>query len=289
MKIIRSILDLKAARLRMRGSLGFVATMGYLHEGHLSLVRRARAENDLTAVSIFVNPTQFLPHEDFKTYPRDEGRDLELLEKEAADLVFLPEARDIYPAGYGTFINVEGLSSVLEGARRPGHFRGVATVVAKLFNLVEPMRAYFGQKDAQQVLVIKKMVADLNMNLEIVVCPTIREQNGLAMSSRNVYLTPEERRHARVLPQALFAAQESLRAGERNGDRLRHRMRQIIETVPGVRIDYVSVADPETLVELEHITGTALASLAVNFGHTRLIDNVLLDGSKNLTSSWKAG
>ncbi len=289
MKIIRSILDLKAARLRMRGSLGFVATMGYLHEGHLSLVRRARAENDLTAVSIFVNPTQFLPHEDFKTYPRDEGRDLELLEKEAADLVFLPEARDIYPAGYGTFINVEGLSSVLEGARRPGHFRGVATVVAKLFNLVEPIRAYFGQKDAQQVLVIKKMVADLNMNLEIVVCPTIREQNGLAMSSRNVYLTPEERRHARVLPQALFAAQESLRAGERNGDGLRHRMRQIIETVPGVQIDYVSVADPETLVELEHITGTALASLAVNFGHTRLIDNVLLDGSKNLTSSWKAG
>lgn len=276
MKIVRSIPDLKATRRLMPGSLGFVPAMGYLHEGHLSLVRRARAENDHTAVSIFVNPTQFLPNEDFKTYPRDEARDLALLEKEAADLVFLPEVRAMYPDGHGTFVNVEGLSSVLEGARRPGHFRGVATVVAKLFNLAEPTRAYFGQKDAQQVLVIKKMVADLNMNLEIIVCPTIREENGLAMSSRNVYLTPEERRHACIIPQALFAARELLLAGERNGDRLRRRMRQIIETVPGVQIDYVSVADPETLVELEQVTKTALASLAVNFGHIRLIDNVIL-------------
>lgn len=276
MKIVRSIPDLKAARRILPGSLGFVPTMGYLHEGHLSLVRRARAENDSTAVSIFVNPTQFLPDEDFKTYPRDEARDLALLEKEATDLVFLPEVRDMYPDGHGTFVNVEGLSSVLEGARRPGHFRGVATVVAKLFNLVEPTRAYFGQKDAQQVLVLKKMVADLNMNLEIIVCPTLREETGLAMSSRNVYLTPEERRHAGILPQALFAARELLLAGERNGDSLRRRMRQIIETVPGVRIDYVSVADPETLVELEQVTRTALASLAVNFGPIRLIDNILL-------------
>ncbi len=288
MKIVRSIPDLKAARRTLPGSLGFVPTMGYLHEGHLSLVRHARAENDHTAVSIFVNPTQFLPNEDFKTYPRDEAQDLALLEKEAADLVFLPEVRDMYPDGYGTFVNVEGLSSVLEGARRPGHFRGVATVVAKLFNLVEPTRAYFGQKDAQQVLVLKKMVADLNMNLEIIVCPTLREKTGLAMSSRNVYLTPEERHHACIIPQALFAARELLLAGERNGDSLRRRMRQMIETVPGVRIDYVSVADPETLVELEQVTKTALASLAVNFGPIRLIDNIILGGLKNSASSCKA-
>ena len=277
MKIVRSIPDLKAVRRALRGSLGFVPTMGYLHEGHLSLVRRAKTENDFTAVSIFVNPTQFLPHEDFKTYPRNERLDLELLETEGADLVFLPEVRDMYPAGHRTFIDVEGLSSVLEGASRPGHFRGVVTVVAKLFNLTQPTRAYFGQKDAQQVSVIKKMGVDLNMDVEIIVCPTIREENGLAMSSRNVYLTPEDRRHASILSQALLAAQELLRAGERNGDRLRHRMRQVIETVPGVEIDYVSVADPETLVEVEHVTKTALASLAVCFGHIRLIDNIILD------------
>ena len=277
MKIVRSIPDLKAVRRSLRGSLGFVPTMGFLHEGHLSLVRRARAENDFTAVSIFVNPAQFLPHEDFKTYPRDESRDLDLLEKEGADLVFLPEVRDMYPAGHRTFIDVEGLSSVLEGARRPGHFRGVVTVVAKLFNLTQPTRAYFGQKDAQQVSVIKKMVADLNMDVEITVCPTIREKTGLAMSSRNVYLTSEDRRHASILSKALLAARELLLAGERSGDRLRHRMRQIIETVPGVKIDYVSVADPETLVEVEQVTTTALASLAVRFGPIRLIDNVILD------------
>lgn len=277
MKIVRSIPDLKALRRTWPGSLGFVPTMGYLHEGHLSLVRRAKVENDLTAVSIFVNPTQFLPHEDFQTYPRDERRDLELLEREGADLVFLPEVRDMYPAGYRTFIEVEGLSSVLEGASRPGHFRGVVTVVAKLFNLMQPTRAYFGQKDAQQVSVIKKMVIDLNLGVEIIVCPTIREKDGLAMSSRNVYLTPEDRRHARILSQALSAARELLLAGERNGDRLRHQIRQIIETVPGVKIDYVSVADPETLVEVEQVTQTALASLAVHFGHVRLIDNILLD------------
>ena len=277
MKIVRSIPDLKAVRRTLRGPVGFVPTMGYLHEGHLSLVRRARAENDFTAVSIFVNPTQFLPHEDFKTYPRDERRDLELLEKEGADLVFLPEVRDMYPAGHRTSIDVEGLSGVLEGASRPGHFRGVVTVVAKLFNLTQPTRAYFGQKDAQQVSVIKKMVADLNMDVEIIVCPTIRERNGLAMSSRNVYLTSEDRRYASILSQALLAARELLLAGERNGDQLRHRMRQIIETVPGVKIDYVSVADPETLVEVEQVTSTALASLAVRFGPIRLIDNITLD------------
>jgi len=277
MKIVRSIPDLKAARRTMQGSLGCVPTMGYLHEGHLSLVRRAKAENDNTAVSIFVNPTQFLPNEDFKTYPRDERRDLTLLEKEAVDLVFLPEVRDMYSEDHRTFVIIEGLSDVLEGAIRPGHFRGVATVVAKLFNLMEPTGAYFGQKDAQQVLVIKKMVVDLNMNLKIIACPTIREEDGLAMSSRNVYLNPDERRKARIIPQALLAARELWLAGERNADILRHRMRQMIEGVAGARIDYVSVADPETLAELGQDTRAALASLAVKFGRTRLIDNVILD------------
>ena len=278
MRVVRSIPNLKAARRETQGSLGFVPTMGYLHEGHLSLVRRAKAENDYGVVSIFVNPTQFLPNEDFRAYPRDEGRDLALLEKEGVDLVFLPEVKDIYPDDSSTFVIVEGVSNVLEGASRPSHFRGVATVVTKLFNLVEPTRAYFGQKDAQQALVIKKMVADLDMNLELIVCPTIREEDGLAMSSRNIFLNPEERRSALVLSRALFAAQERWLAGERDGETLRRLMRQIIERVPGVQIDYISVADPITLTELERIKDSALASLAVKIGRTRLIDNVILSG-----------
>lgn len=278
MRVVRSIPNLKAARREIQGSLGFVPTMGSLHEGHLSLVRRAKAENDYGAVSIFVNPTQFLPNEDFRAYPRDEGRDLALLEKEGIDLVFLPEVKDIYPDDSSTFVIVEGLSNVLEGASRPSHFRGVATVVTKLFNLVEPTCAYFGQKDAQQALVIKKMVADLDMNLELIVCPTIREEDGLAMSSRNIFLNAEERRSALVLSHALFAAQERWLAGERDGETLRRLMRQMIERVPGVQIDYISVADPITLTELERIKDSALASLAVKIGRTRLIDNVILSG-----------
>ena len=276
MRIVRSIPNLKAWRREIQGSLGFVPTMGYLHEGHLSLVRRAKAENDCVAVSIFVNPTQFLPNEDFRTYPRNEERDLALLEKEGVDLVFLPEVKEMYPDDSCTFVTVEGLSNVLEGAFRPSHFRGVATVVTKLFNLVEPTRAYFGQKDAQQVVVMKKMVADLHMNLEVIACPTIREEDGLAMSSRNVYLNPEERRSALVIYRALSAAQELWLAGERDGEALRHRMRQMIESVPGVQIDYISVADPTTLTELERIKESALASLAVKIGRTRLIDNLIL-------------
>jgi pantoate--beta-alanine ligase len=278
MRVVRSIPNLKAARREIQGSLGFVPTMGYLHEGHLSLVRRAKAENDYGVVSIFVNPTQFLPNEDFRAYPRDEGRDLALLEKAGIDLVFLPEVKDIYPDDSSTFVIVEGVSNVLEGASRPSHFRGVATVVTKLFNLVEPTRAYFGQKDAQQALVIKKMVADLDMNLELIVCPTIREEDGLAMSSRNIFLNAEERRSALVLSRALFAAQERWLAGERDGETLRRLMRQMIERVPGVQIDYISVADPITLTELERIKDSALASLAVKIGRTRLIDNVILSG-----------
>jgi len=276
LKVIRSLRELKSERRRIKGSVGFVPTMGYLHEGHLSLVRRSKAENDFTLVSIFVNPTQFLPNEDFKTYPRDEQRDLVLLEMEGADLVFLPAVEEMYARDSYTFIDLQGLSEVLEGASRPGHFRGVATVVAKLFNLTEPTRAYFGQKDAQQALVIQKMVADLNMNLEIIVCPTIREEDGLAMSSRNVYLKPEERQTAKVIPRAIFLAQELWEAGERDAETIRRRMRQIIESAPGAEIDYVSIADPETLTELEKIGGKALVSLAMKIGSVRLIDNVTL-------------
>ncbi len=275
MKIVRSIADLKLERRKIGGSLGFVPTMGFLHEGHLSLVRQAKAENDCTAVSIFVNPTQFLPHEDFEAYPRDEKRDLDLLEKEGADLIFIPGVEAMYPEGHCTFIDVECLNNILEGSFRPGHFRGVATICAKLFNLVEPTRAYFGQKDAQQVLVIKKMVADLDMNLDVIACPTIREEDGLAMSSRNVYLNPEQRRNARVLSQALFEARDLWVSGERNAGVLRRRMTERIGAVPGVTIDYVSLADAATMTELERVNGSAVASLAVRFGQVRLIDNVI--------------
>ena len=279
MVVVHSIPDLKAKRREIRGSLGFVPTMGFLHAGHLSLVRRARDENDHVAVSIFVNPIQFLPNEDFQAYPRDEERDLALLKEAGTDLVFVPDVSAMYPEGTCTFVEVEGLSRVIEGAFRPGHFRGVATVVTKLFNLVEPARAYFGQKDAQQVLVIKKMAADLNMNLEVVVCPTIREADGLAMSSRNVYLSPEQRRSARVISQALFAARDRWVAGERDGEALRDLMRKKIASVPGIQIDYVSLADPENLTELERAGESALALLAVRIGGVRLIDNMIMGQS----------
>ena len=226
-----------------------------------------------------MNPIQFLPNEDFKAYPRDEERDLALLEKAGTDLVFLPNVSDMYPDGTCTSVEVEGLSQVLEGAFRPGHFRGVSTVVTKLFNLLEPTRAYFGQKDAQQVLVIKRMVADLNMNLEVVVCPTIREKDGLAMSSRNVYLSPEQRRSALVISQALFAARDRWRAGERGGNFLRNLMRKMIERAPGIRIDYVSLADPQNLTELERAGESAIALLAVRIGPVRLIDNMIFGKS----------
>jgi pantoate--beta-alanine ligase len=277
MKVVRSISDLKAARKTFPGPVGFVPTMGSLHEGHLSLVRRSREENDHTTASIFVNPTQFLPHEDFRTYPRNEEKDLALLQKAGADLVFLPEVKQIYPEDHCTFVNVEGISNLLEGTFRPGHFRGVATVVAKLFNLMEPTRSYFGQKDAQQLRVIRKMVTDLNMNLEVIACPTIREEDGLAMSSRNIYLKSEDRRAAMVIPRALFAARDLWLSGECDGKILRHQIRQMISEVSGAEIDYVSIADPITLTEVERATEGALISLAVKIGGVRLIDNVILE------------
>lgn len=279
MQVVTTVQELRTARRKMPGPVGLVPTMGYLHEGHLSLVRRARAENAQVVATIFVNPTQFGPHEDFARYPRDVPRDLAMLEKEGTDLVFVPPVEEMYPTGFRTYVNVEEITARLEGAARPGHFRGVATVVCKLFNLVQPQRAYFGQKDAQQLVVIRRMARDLDFDLEIVPCPTVREPDGLAMSSRNVYLNPEERRAATVLYRALTAAQARYQAGERDAEALRRVMREVLAAEPLARVDYVSVAEPETLTELTQVSGTALASLAVYIGTTRLIDNVLLEAS----------
>ncbi len=276
MRVVHTIAEARAVRRALPGTWGFVPTMGYLHEGHLSLVRRARAENDRVAVSIFVNPTQFGPHEDYARYPRDLERDLRLLEPLGVDLVFVPSVEEMYPPGFQTWVIVEEVSRPLEGASRPGHFRGVATVVAKLFNILQPDRAYFGQKDAQQTVVIRRMVQDLNIPVEIVICPTVREPDGLAMSSRNTYLSPEERRAATVLFRALQAAKARYEAGERDAEGLREAMREVIRAEPLARIDYVSVAHPETLQELERVEGPALLSLAVYIGTTRLIDNLML-------------
>lgn len=276
MKVLSSINSFKEARHKVGGTVGFVPTMGYLHEGHLALMRQAKAENQIAVASIFVNPTQFGPKEDFAQYPRDPERDLALLERERVDLVFMPSSGEVYPQGSCTWVDVERVTEGLEGATRPGHFRGVATVVAKLLNIVEPTRAYFGQKDAQQVVVVKKMVADLNMNVEIVVVPTQREPDGLAMSSRNVYLNDSERQAALVLWKSLNLAQEVWSKGERRAENIRQQMLGLIQKEPLARIDYVSIADPERLEELAEIDQTALVSLAVYVGKTRLIDNIVL-------------
>jgi len=277
MEVIETIDEMKRLRQQLAEPVGFVPTMGYLHEGHLALVKRARAENTSVVVSIFVNPTQFGPREDFTKYPRDLEHDLALLEKEQADIVFMPSTNEMYPPQFNSWVEVGKLTERLEGASRPSHFRGVTTVVAKLFNIVQPTRAYFGQKDAQQLLVIKKMVADLNMNLEIVAVPTVREPDGLAMSSRNTYLKPEERRAATVLHEALTLAQQLWSQGERDAERLRQEMTALIEKEPLATIDYVSVADAQTLDELDTVNPPALVSLAVKIGKTRLIDNVVLE------------
>jgi len=276
MKIIDKIDAMKKLRRELAEPVGFVPTMGYLHEGHLALVRRAKAENPSVVVSIFVNPTQFGPQEDFGSYPRDTKRDLSLLQKEGTDVVFMPSVAEMYPGQFSSWVEVGKVTERLEGASRPGHFRGVTTVCAKLFNIVQPTRAYFGQKDAQQALVIKKMVADLNMNLEIVTVPTVREPDGLAMSSRNTYLNPEERRAAVVLYQALSLAQKLWSQGEKDAQRLRDEMIGVIQKQPLAKIDYVSVANAETLDELDTVNPPALVSLAVKIGRTRLIDNVVL-------------
>lgn len=277
MKVIRSIREMREARREMSGTVALVPTMGYLHKGHTSLIRQAILDGNSTiVVSIFVNPSQFGPGEDFTGYPRDEQRDRAVLECASAHIAFMPTTDEMYPAGYDTWVEVGSVTERLEGASRPGHFRGVATVCNKLFNIVQPTRAYFGQKDAQQVLVVKKMVSDLNLNLDIVVMPTVREPDGLAMSSRNEYLNPEERRAATVLYRSLVQAEQMYREGERNAGTIRDAMAGLIQTEPLAQIDYVSVADAGTLEELERIESPALASLAVRFGHTRLIDNTVL-------------
>lgn len=278
MNITGEIDDVRAARWTgSRLSWGLVPTMGYLHEGHLSLVRCARQENDRVSVSIFVNPAQFAPTEDLDAYPRDLERDLALLEAEGVDLVFTPQNSVIYPPDFQTTITVAEVAKPLEGASRPTHFQGVATVVAKLFNIFQPTRAYFGQKDAQQTVVVRQMVRDLNFNVAVIVCPTVREPDGLAMSSRNAYLSPAQRTAATILHRALTQATAAYAQGERNGDRLRRLMAETITADPLARLDYVSVADPVTLAELDHVTQRALFSTAVFFGKTRLIDNMLVE------------
>lgn len=250
--------------------------MGWLHDGHRSLIARSRAENATTVVTIFVNPRQFGDAADYTRYPRDTDADLRLCRSEGVDVVWLPDVEDVYPPGFDTTVSVGTVAKPLEGAARPGHFEGVATVVAILFSLVGAERAYFGQKDAQQVRVISRMAIDLALPTRVVPCPTVREPDGLAMSSRNVHLSPEERRAAPVLYQSLSAAQEAWAGGERDADRLRAMMAEVLAAEPLAAVDYVSCADPDTLAELRRVEGSALLSLAVRFGSTRLIDNVLL-------------
>lgn len=277
MDILQTPAEMRAWRAAHPGSLGLTPTMGYLHDGHLALARRSVAENDVSAASIFVNPAQFGPDEDYERYPRDEERDLALLRNAGIDAVYLPGVEAMYPDGYQTYVTVEGLAQGLEGASRPVHFRGVATVVTKLLNVVRPDRAYFGKKDAQQLRVIRRLVRDLDLPVEIVACETVREADGLAMSSRNAYLTPEQRAAASVLSRALRWAEELYADGVRDAESLRAGVRAVVGSEPLGELDYVSVADSETLAEVEgEVAGEGLLSLAVRFGAVRLIDNVTL-------------
>ncbi len=280
MKLVNKISDLKIiikSNKSMGKTIGFVPTMGYLHEGHLSLAKRSVQENDFTVMSIFVNPTQFGPNEDFERYPRDLERDLALAESVGVDIVFAPSVEEMYPEGYKTYVNVEDITGVLCGRSRPGHFRGVTTVVNKLFNIVEPDKAYFGQKDAQQVVVVKKMVKDLNMNLEVIACPIVREPDGLAMSSRNTYLSSEERKAALILSKSLFEAEELIKQGERSGKKIAEYIEGRIKTEKLAEIDYVEVVSADSLEKLEELKGSVLIALAVKFGKTRLIDNIIVE------------
>ena len=275
MRSVSTLEVLRSTRLSFAGTVGLVPTMGYLHEGHLSLIRRAREECDHIIVSIFVNPTQFGANEDLSKYPRDLERDLRLIEP-YTDLVWTPSAEDMYPQGYQTWVEVGALTQPLEGAMRPGHFRGVTTIVAKLFNAIQPQKAYFGQKDAQQAAVIRQMTRDLNFPIEIVVCPIMREADGLAMSSRNVYLDLKQRKAATVLFRSLSAAKEAYEQGERDAEKLRQGMKSVLASEPLAQMQYVSCADYDTLEELVVIKGKALLSMAVFLGKTRLIDNFVL-------------
>jgi pantoate--beta-alanine ligase len=278
MQVLTTVAAMRAAcrAVRQRGqTLGFVPTMGALHAGHLALIKAARAQCDVVAASIFVNPKQFGPNEDFAKYPRTFEQDCALLEAEGVELVFAPPVEEMYRPGAATIVEVEGVSDRLDGASRPGHFRGVATVVAKLFHIMGPGRAFFGQKDAVQVAVLRRMVRDLDFDLELVVCPTVREADGLALSSRNRYLSASERSQALVLSRALHAMLTSYQAGERTALRLLETGREVMATEPQVRIDYLTIVDPDTLLPLESASAGAMAAIAAHVGATRLIDNML--------------
>ena len=276
-EVVRTRAALRAALAGAARPVGLVPTMGWLHDGHRALMRQARAADATTVVTIFVNPRQFNVAADYTKYPRNEARDLAIAEAEGVDIVFAPDASEIYPPGFDTVVSVGAVARPLEGAARPGHFDGVATVVAILFDLVGAEHAYFGQKDAQQVMVIRQMARDLAIPTEVIACPTVREPDGLALSSRNVHLTAEERAAAPVLRRALLAARDRWEAGERSADALRDAMRETLAAEPLADVDYVSVADGTTLAELDRVDGPALLSLAVRFGTTRLIDNELLE------------
>ncbi|HET7167580.1 MAG TPA: pantoate--beta-alanine ligase [Candidatus Limnocylindrales bacterium] len=278
-RVVRSRAELRDALGDAPQPVGLVPTMGWLHEGHRALMRRAREDSGTTVVSIFVNPRQFNRSDDFRQYPRNEARDLDICAAEGVDLVFAPDVAEIYPPGFDTTVVVGAVARPLEGAARPGHFDGVATVVAILFGLVRADRAYFGQKDAQQVMVIRQMARDLAIGTDVIACPTVREPDGLAMSSRNVHLSPDQRTAAGVLRRALVAARDAWRGGERSGEALRATMLATLAEEPLAAVDYVSIADGVDLTELDVVDRPAIASLAVRFGTTRLIDNEVLDAS----------
>jgi pantoate--beta-alanine ligase len=279
MKIIASAKEMTSLSKEVRRSgrtTGFVPTMGALHQGHLSLVRAAREQTDIVVTSIFVNPTQFGPSEDFSKYPRTFEKDSAMLAEEKTDYIFSPSVEEMYPKDATTWVDVEELSGKLDGCSRPGHFRGVTTVVSKLFNIVQPDMAFFGQKDAAQVAVIRKMVRDLNLDVEIVVCPIVRESDGLAMSSRNAYLNPEQRKQALVLSQALKKVEKLAVQGERNSEKLIGAGKQVIAEEPSVRLDYFEIVNPDTLDPVADVNQGALVAVAAFVGTTRLIDNLLL-------------
>lgn len=275
MQVLRAIDEIKKFRNLVQKPVGFVPTMGYLHAGHISLVNLAKKENSVVIVSIFVNPKQFGPNEDFNQYPRNEKHDLEILKKAGVDAVFLPINEELYPVGHETFVSLEHLSTKLEGKSRPGHFNGVATIVTMLLNIIQPNKAYFGQKDAQQVTLIKKMVRDLFIPAEIIVGETLRESDGLAMSSRNVYLTIREREEAPIIFKSLLLAKDLFTRGESNAQKIKTAMENLISITTGI-VDYISIADRYTLEEMTEIEVKSLVSIAVIFGKTRLIDNIVL-------------
>jgi len=276
MLTVKRISDLRRERAGLPSPVGLVPTMGYLHAGHLSLVEKAADECASVLVSIFVNPTQFGPQEDYGSYPRDIPKDLKLLKQLGVHLVWIPKTGEMYPPGFQSWVEVDGLSRRLEGDMRPGHFKGVTTVVTKLFTAVQPDKAYFGQKDAQQAVIIKRLVLDLNLPVEIVICPIMREDDGLAMSSRNVYLNPDERIAATVLYRALIAAEEAYQHGENDAELLREIMLKIIHNEPLASVQYVSCANPDSLEEISGSFERVLLSMAVKFGKTRLIDNLVI-------------